>query len=873
MKIIKRIIGGLLVGTMFFTLVLHTDTKAENIVQASNKYEFRGVWMSTAYNIDWPQAKATAENQRADYINKVDRLAAAGFNALIFQVRPMGDAFYPSNFATWSQYITGTQGTNPGYDPLAFALEEAKKRNLEFHAWFNPFRISTDANFDVAAYISRLPAESPLKNNPQWIVKYAGSSRTNFWINPGIPEARQYVIDTILEVVRNYDIDGVHLDDYFYPYPVTTKDITGKDVRVDFPDNAEFTSFGAGFASKGDWRRDNVNKFIEQLYASIKNQKSSVKFGVSPFGIWKNSTAEGGAGTNGMSSFSDLFADSKLWIDKGWLDYIIPQVYWNFGFAAADYKLLTDWWSQKVSGRNVSLYIGHAAYKIGDASQSAAWSNAAEIPNQIIYNRKNTYIQGSAFFSTRDILANKLGIYDQMKDNLYKTKALIPTMPWRDAVVPEAPSVISAVPSGSNIEVKWNKSPAADVKKYVIYRFAEGETVNLQDSSKIAAIVNANAAAVNSYTDITAGAASRYIYVVTALDAYNNESIASSFGMTFGKALTFTADKASPQKINTAIQLKAEVLGGSNLLYRISIDDGTGWKVHQEYSSNTLFQWVPSLIGRYNIKLEVKDISSTKDYDIAVMMPYIVNGLYKVAIDPGHGGTDPGATGFSGSKEKDLNLIISRKIRDLLVARGIEVLMTREIDMTLSLPARASAANGWRVDAFVSIHQNSFTEAIKDPGGNVIGTRYPEGIETYSFPGSLQGAALAARIQDNMIKNTAAVNRGAKTANFFVIKETDMPSALVECGFITNPAEEARLLTEEYQNIIASSIADGILQYLNVNGEDVDKNGVVDMIDLELAALSYGSKPGDISWLAAADVNNDGIIDLLDITLIAKKQK
>jgi uncharacterized lipoprotein YddW (UPF0748 family) len=868
MKVVKRLICGLVAGAMLLSTTYNVRTRANTEDLTSSKYEFRGAWMSTAYNIDWSTAGGNVAAQKQDYISKVDKLKDANFNALIFQVRPMGDAFYPSSYAPWSQYISGSQGVNPGYDPLAFALEEAHKRNLEFHAWFNPFRISADANFNIDNYISKLPDSSPLKYHKEWIVKYSGN-KTYHWINLGIPEARQYVIDTIAEVVRNYSIDGVHLDDYFYPYPVYTLDSTGKNVKVDFPDDYEFALYGTSFASKEDWRRANVNTFVKELSARIKTEKSTVKFGISPFGIWKNSTSEGGAGTNGMSSFYDLYTDSKAFITNGWIDYIIPQIYWNFGYAAADYKKLTDWWAMQVAGKKTALYIGHAAYKIGDTSQAAAWGNPAEVPNQIKYNRTNFNIKGSAFFSTREIIANKLGIYDELKNNLYKSKALIPSMPWRDAVAPEAPSVISAVPINNYIELTWNKSLSSDAAKYVIYRHAKGEIVNIGEPVKIAAVVGN----VNNYKDYTANMTEKYVYTVTAVDNFGNESNSSSIDMKSGKIAAFWTDKTSPQKNNTSIQLKASSSGGGTTLYRMYIEDKAGWKLVQDYSVNSTFNWLPTSQGRYNLKLEVKDVNSSEDYDAAIVIPYYVNGIYKVVVDPGHGGADNGATGFSLSREKDINLSVALKLKDILYSRGIEVFMTREIDKTMELQERSSAANGWKADIFVSVHQNSFVEELKDASGTVIGYRYPDGIETFSYPGSIKGAELAAKIQANLIKSTGAVNRGTKTANFHVIKETDMPAALVECGFITNPAEEAKLLSSDYQYIVAAAIADGIFQYFNMSTEDVDKNGYVDDFDLALASGSYNTKRGDANFQETADINNDGIVDIFDLTMISKKMQ
>jgi len=384
--------------------------------------EFRGSWIATSYNIDWPSRSGLSmDNQRQEYINRVDGLKATGMNSVIVQIRPMGDSFYPSNYAPWSKYITGALGSYPGYDPLSFALDYVHQKNMEFHAWFNPFRISTDASFNKNDYMNMLPSGSPLKSHPEWIVTYEGY----YWLNLAKPEVRAYVIDTVMEVVTKYDIDGVHLDDYFYPYPKN---------NVDFPDQEEFEIYGVGYNSKADWRRDNVNKFILELSSKIRSTKWNIKLGVSPFGIWINGISNGGADTNGLSSYYDLYCDSVKWVTMEWIDYIIPQIYWNIGYGPAAYEKLVEWWANKVKGKNIHLYIGQAAYRVGNGSTyGTPWNNPEEIPNQIKLNRNYTSIKGSCFFSTKDILANPLGLMTRLSTDLYSQSANIPYMPWKES--------------------------------------------------------------------------------------------------------------------------------------------------------------------------------------------------------------------------------------------------------------------------------------------------------------------------------------------------------------------------------------------------------------------------------------------------------
>lgn len=403
---------------MFWTII---PNKAYGQSTASTSEEMRGVWMSTVYNIDWPSEDSynNADEQKASLAENMQFVKDLNMNTVFFQVRGMGDSLYPSSYAPWSKYLTGTLGKNPGYDPLKLAVEDAHSKGLEFQAWFNPFRVYVDSGsnyFNKDQYINALPQSSPLKQNPQWIVKYG----KYHWIDIGEPEARDYVISTILEVVRNYDIDGVHIDDYFYPYPISD---------IDFPDDSTYEKYGSGYGSKADWRRDNVNKFVRDLNKKIKETKASVKFGVSPFGIWRNGTEVGGSETNGLSSYDAIYTDSKKWIEEQWIDYIIPQIYWEFGHKAADYKTLVDWWAKQVQGKNVHLYIGHGAYKLGDSSYGQAWSNPEEIPNQIKYARENENVKGSSFFSLKTLKRNPLNLQSNLK-TLYNSKVSVPEMGW-----------------------------------------------------------------------------------------------------------------------------------------------------------------------------------------------------------------------------------------------------------------------------------------------------------------------------------------------------------------------------------------------------------------------------------------------------------
>ncbi|MEO3947377.1 family 10 glycosylhydrolase [Gorillibacterium sp. CAU 1737] len=362
------------------------------VVSASE--EMRGVWVSTVFNLDWPSSKSygNVEKQKAEYIQLLDEIQAMGMNAVFVQVRPSADAIYPSELVPWTSYLTGTAGKDPGYDPLRFLIDETHRRKMEFHAWFNPFRATAGA-------APQLPANHVVNQHPDWIVNFGGK----LYINPGIPQARAHVIDAILEVVRGYDIDGVHLDDYFYP--------SGETATVKFNDNAAFQNDNnAGFVNKGDWRRDNINQFVKGLSEGIQAVKPGLSFGISPYGVWRNKADDptGSDTKASMTAYDTTYADVRTWIQNEWVDYVAPQLYWSMSRTIVRYDLIADWWANEVRGTKVKLYIGHAPYKLG--TSEVGWSTAQEIVNQLAYNHGIAEIRGSLFFSAKDLRRNPLGL-------------------------------------------------------------------------------------------------------------------------------------------------------------------------------------------------------------------------------------------------------------------------------------------------------------------------------------------------------------------------------------------------------------------------------------------------------------------------------
>lgn len=489
-------------------LIAFTAAVAQNTDNSSPKREFRGVWVATVNNIDWPSKPGlSADQQQQELIGILEQHKANGINAIMLQVRPAADAYYSKAREPWSKWLTGTQGLAPapGYDPLEFAIKEAHFRGMELHAWFNPYRATMGSGPIHESHMTR--------KRPEWFFTYGGIKQ----FDPGIPEVQEYLVQVILDVVKEYDVDGIHFDDYFYPYRIAGQRIN---------DDSTFRKYNNGFSNISDWRRDNVNQLIKKMDDSIHFYKKYVKFGISPFGIWRNLSEDpAGSRTNGLSNYGELYADSRKWIKEGWVDYINPQIYFSFARSVAPFAVLADWWSNNTYGRH--LYIGQAAYLMhnGTTKREAAWARPAEIPNQIRYIRKNSRIQGSIFFSSKSFstVARKLG--DSLRNDLYKYPALPPQMPWLDDIVPNAPQSLSATASDDGIHLTWTKPIKArdgeTASGYVIYRFEDGASITNLHAENILKISFLD---YTSFLDTSVQKGKRYTYLVTALDRLKNES-------------------------------------------------------------------------------------------------------------------------------------------------------------------------------------------------------------------------------------------------------------------------------------------------------------------------------------------------------------
>jgi uncharacterized lipoprotein YddW (UPF0748 family) len=472
-----------------------------SINKDSPKFEMRGAWLTTVVNLDWPSSRTLdVETQKKELIKHFDDLYSHGFNAVFFQIRSEADAMYPSPYEPWSYYLTNEQGKvpEPFYDPLEFAIELAHERGMELHAWLNPFRTSRD----LGGYQTH--DSHVVRSKPEWILNFRGSTSYSM-LNPGIPEVRDYVALVVADIVRRYNVDGIHFDDYFYPYspPINTEDAV------------HFKSDGRGFANIGDWRRDNIHTFIRQIRDSIYTIDPLVKFGISPFGIRLNTDA----GTNGSEGYHLIYADAKSWLVEGIIDYIAPQLYWETTHRLAPYQPLMEYWAREAAENARHIYVGLAPYRLGPPFN---WG-VSEIGTMLQLNRGNSNpVQGSIFFRTLSVTNNPKGLSDSLKVTWFRNRALVPTMDWKPVTTVFPVGNLSATrPSNAMISLTWNLSESAI--RYVVYRFdVQDDTDNLPElihSSNILGVTG-----FGDFRDTQISPETKYLYAVTAVGRNGEES-------------------------------------------------------------------------------------------------------------------------------------------------------------------------------------------------------------------------------------------------------------------------------------------------------------------------------------------------------------
>ena len=413
--------------------------------------EMRAVWIASVDRMDWPRSY-DAEAQKKQYTDYLDQFRQYDINTVVMQIRPMADAFFPSALEPWSQFITGTQGTNPGYDVLRFMIDEAHKRGMEFHAWLNPYRISNNVN-------TFRPAPSHIYNtHPEWTMTYGKL----LIFRPALPEVRQHLVDVIDEIITNYDVDGIHFDDYFYPYPAS---------GVELDDQGDFLKYGAGFDDIEDFRRDNVNQVIRSIHELIVAKRPDVLFSISPYGVWRNSTDDpAGSQTAGITNYDDLYADIRLWCEQGWIDYVVPQLYASTENINMNFIKQVKWWAE--NSFDVPVVIGHGLYKFGNPAEGQIFMNPLELENQFFYARRNPDIAGSMMFNASAFANNKIDILSTVA-KIYAKRTVPPFFGRHTSPEPGAVQGLSL--SGGTLS--WN-DPGQGLRA-VVYRIDDDDQAHV----------------------------------------------------------------------------------------------------------------------------------------------------------------------------------------------------------------------------------------------------------------------------------------------------------------------------------------------------------------------------------------------------------
>lgn len=485
---------------LLFTVILlscHLHAHA----QLTNKREFRGAWIQC---VNGQFQGLTPAAMQSTLTRQLDELQKDGVNAIIFQVRAECDALYESTIEPWSRFLTGVQGQapSPRWDPLQWMITECHRRGMELHAWINPYRAKTKTTTQLASTHIAI-------QHPGRVFSYDGL----FILNPGIPENRDYICKVVDDIVSRYDVDGLHIDDYFYPYPAPGQTI---------PDDAQFRQYNNGLKNIGDWRRDNVNRFVKQLAETIHHRKPWVKFGVSPFGIYRNRKSDplNGSETSGLQNYDDLYADVLLWVNNGWIDYCVPQVYWQIGHPTADYRTLITWWNKFAGNR--PLYIGE------DVERTVKYADPAhptsnQMPAKYQLHRQLPHVKGTVLWYAKAV-ADNIGNYGTaLKNEYWQYPALPPLMPFLDDKAPKKPKKVKPVWTSDGYVLFWTRPKGKkwgdEVNRYVIYRFNPGEKVRTDDPSRIVAITSETMYKL-PYVD----GKQKYTFVITALDRVGNES-------------------------------------------------------------------------------------------------------------------------------------------------------------------------------------------------------------------------------------------------------------------------------------------------------------------------------------------------------------
>ena len=482
---------------LFSITQIFTQTINNNIPK--HRREMRGLWVSVIANIDWPTVNGLSVSDLQNEATVIlDRAAAMGLNSIFLQVRPSCDVIYPSKIEPYSEYLASNNFTNVdslnNFDALKFWVDEAHHRGIELHAWINPFRVTPMPDYPCdTAHLSR--------KHPEWTIKFS----EKLYLDPGIPKARAHVLSVIDEIITNYDVDGIHFDDYFYPYPAENEV---------FCDTASYRLYNPNRLPKDEWRRSNVDSVIYNVNALIKSKKPWMAFGISPFGVWRNNNKDkrGSATRAGVTDYDDLSADVLKWIEERWVDYVVPQLYWEAGNRRADFDILQHWWSAQ-STPQTRIFVGHALYRINCGS--TAWKNVEEMPQQIAKVRADEGVDGSVFFSYRQFNRDLYDLESQMRNNIYSKTSLVPLVLDGEDVELQIDNI-----SHTGTKIRWSLDGDRDnVRFYVVYRYKKSEQFDPSDPQFIYAVTDSE----EIIAERRGGEDGRYVFRVAPIDKWRRE--------------------------------------------------------------------------------------------------------------------------------------------------------------------------------------------------------------------------------------------------------------------------------------------------------------------------------------------------------------
>ena len=921
--IAKRMTALLLLVVMAVPFIFgdyHASAKTE---------QMKGVWVATVYSINFPSVKNNVAAQKAELDKIVENAYNAGLNAIFFQVRPQGDALYRSSIYPWSEVLTGTAGKDPGYDPLEYLINAAKKKNIGVHAWINPYRLTTGSVTNPKNTIDSLPAGHPVRDNPSMAVSFDDGK---LYLDPGNPDARQLVLDGVKEIIENYDVAGVHFDDYFYPSPNVT--VNGSTYKAEFNDAESYAKYGAGMTLE-DWRRNNTYTLVKETYELVNSYNKNLMFGVSPSGIWDNKKDNPlGSDTNGFSSYSQIYADSRKWVKDGIVDYICPQIYWNIGATNSDYKTIANWWNDVCKGTGVDLYIGHAAYRVED------FGSADEIIKQLELNKTLSEVKGSIYYGYAQIADNTLSLkdklaahygkqsdisYNEFKQNVNsaasaavnagnalagKIDTSVKPPVTDDSLAKPVSELVIGAPN-NNYSTSSSKSYiiGAGVKGVPIYvngkeiertesgYFAlyvdlnvgknvftfehNGKTVNyiINRSSGYATNLNVNGEYEDDY-DSSAGSAANTYAMIENLSSRSIIGTIISDEAVMRVSNSSSATRKTPMVkgiqdyiVNESTSYYKFRYGGWTLKSNVSISEGTLpdnviTKVSGTRTDDaTTIRWnmpvgamhtITEMVEGIEIRFHntqgaaaftmassnpmFKSITYKQDGTDAVYTLYTKKERYLfgyevrytggvleiefnhplgiqsgskpltgkvIHLDSGHGGSDPGATGplgAEGPREADLNMYAMLQLKERLEALGATIVTSNtDVNKTTSQTEREQSVKSSGADIGISIHHNSVDTSVNV--SNVKGTE-----TLYSQPLSRR---LADTIQKNLVSNVNTSDRGIKYQSLYMCRFREMPTVLIELGFITNPYEYESLASRAYIDKEIDGIVDGIVEYMS----------------------------------------------------------